>query len=219
MRLLLVEDDPRIAAPLVDALGESGHRVTWAQDGHSGLENARAGEFDALILDVMLPGLDGFALARALRAEGVSTPILFLTARGDLADRVEGLDLGGDAYLVKPFALAELKATLRALTRRGSEVAGATVQFSDGRGELRTATRRVTWDSQEVGLTGREYDLLETMLRAQARWFTRQELLDRVWGPDFFGEPRVVDVYVRYLRQKLADAAIQSMRGRGYRVC
>lgn len=219
MRLLLVEDDPRIATPLADALGESGHRVTWVQDGRSGLESARAGEFDALILDVMLPGLDGFALARALRAEGVTTPILFLTARGELADRVEGLDLGGDAYLVKPFALAELKATLRALTRRGSEVVGSTVPFSDGRGELRTATRRVTWDHKEVGLTGREYDLLETMLRAPERWFTRQELLDRVWGPDFFGEPRVVDVYVRYLRQKLADSAIQSMRGRGYRVC
>jgi len=219
MRLLLVEDDPRIATPLADALGESGHRVTWVQDGRSGLENARAGEFDALILDVMLPGLDGFALARALRAEGVTTPILFLTARGELADRIEGLDLGGDAYLVKPFALAELKATLRALTRRGSEMAGTTVLFSDGRGELNTATRQVTWDHKEVGLTGREYDLLETMLRAPERWFTRQELLTRVWGPDFFGEPRVVDVYVRYLRQKLADSAIQSMRGRGYRVC
>jgi DNA-binding response OmpR family regulator len=219
MRLLLVEDDPRIATPLADALGESGHRVTWVQDGHSGLASARAGEFDALILDVMVPGLDGFALARALRAEGVSTPILFLTARGELADRVEGLDLGGDAYLVKPFALAELKATLRALARRGSEVAGSTVLFSDGRGELKPATRQVTWDHEEVGLTGREYDLLETMLRAPARWFTRQELLNRVWGPDFFGEPRVVDVYVRYLRQKLADSAIQSMRGRGYRVC
>lgn len=219
MRLLLVEDDPRIAAPLIDALGETGHKLTWAKDGRSGLESARAGEFDALILDVMLPGLDGFALARALRLEGITTPILFLTARGELADRVEGLDLGGDAYLVKPFALAELQATLRALTRRGSELTGATVLFADGRGELRTATRSVTWDAKEVGLTGREYDLLEAMLRAPKRWFTRQELLDRVWGPDFFGEPRVVDVYVRYLRQKLADSAIQSMRGRGYRMC
>ena len=116
MRLLLVEDDTRIAAPLVAALEEGGHRVTWATDGQGGLELARAGGFDTLILDVMLPGLDGFDLARTLRAEGVAVPILFLTARGDLADRVTGLDLGGDAYLVKPFALAELKATLRAAT-------------------------------------------------------------------------------------------------------
>lgn len=219
MRLLLVEDDPRIAAPLLAALEEDGFRVTWVEDGPTGLENARAGGYDALVLDVMLPGLDGFEVARTLRAERVSTPILFLTARGELTDRVEGLDLGGDAYLVKPFALAELKATLRALTRRGTDLTAPTVTFACGRGELRTTTRRVAWDGAEVGLTGREYDLLETMLRAPERWFTRQELLDRVWGPDFFGEPRIVDVYVRYLRQKLADTAVESMRGRGYRMC
>lgn len=219
MRLLLVEDDARIAAPLVGALEESGYSLTWAEDGVSGLETARAGGFDVLILDVMLPGMDGFALARALRSEGVTAPILFLTARGELADRVEGLDLGGDAYLAKPFALAELKATLRALARRGTEVAPSRVSFAGGRGELLGDDRRVMWDGNEVALTGREYDLLAVLLRAPERWFTRQELLDRVWGPDFFGEPRVVDVYVRYLRQKLADSAVESMRGRGYRVC
>lgn len=219
MRLLLVEDDPRIAAPLLAALQEDGFRVTWVEEGRAGLETARAGGYDALILDVMLPMLDGFEVARTLRAEGISTPVLFLTARGELSDRVEGLDLGGDAYLVKPFALAELKATLRALTRRGSDLTAPTILFAGGRGELRTTTRRVAWDGAEVGLTGREYELLETMLRAPERWFTRQELLDRVWGPDFFGEPRIVDVYVRYLRQKLADTAVESMRGRGYRVC
>jgi len=217
LRLLLVEDDTRIAAPLVAALEEGGHRVTWATDGQGGLELARAGGFDTLILDVMLPGLDGFDLARTLRAEGVAVPILFLTARGDLADRVTGLDLGGDAYLVKPFALAELKATLRALSRRASDVTRSSIGFGDGRGELDTVSRKVSWDGREVALTGREYDLLEALLHAPARWFTRQELLDRVWGPDFFGEPRVVDVYVRYLRQKLDDSVVQSMRGRGYR--
>lgn len=218
MRLLLVEDDRRIAAPLVAALEEAGHRVTWVEDGLGGLELARAGEFDALILDVMLPGLDGFELARTLRAESIGSPILFLTARGELTDRVAGLDLGGDAYLVKPFALAELKATLRALSRRGSDVAQSSIGFAGGHGELDTVARRVRWDGQEVALTGREYDLLEALLHAPERWFTRQELLDRVWGPDFFGEPRVVDVYVRYLRQKLDDSVVESMRGRGYRV-
>lgn len=156
MRLLLVEDDPRIAAPLVDALEEGGYRVTWASDGPSGLELARAGEYDALILDVMLPGLDGFALARTLRSTHVTSPILFLTARGELADRVEGLDLGGDAYLVKPFALAELKATLRALIRRGTDITPTSVKFAGGRGELLTTARRVLWDGHEVTLTGRE---------------------------------------------------------------
>lgn len=217
MRLLLVEDDTRIGGPLVAALEEAGHRVQWAEDGLAGLELARAGDYDALILDVMLPGLDGFGLASRLRGGGVATPILFLTARGEVADRVEGLDLGGDAYIVKPFALAELKATLRALARRGSEVARSSTAFAAGRGLLDTAARRVVWDGQEVTLTGREYDLLEALLRAPERWFSRQELLDRVWGTDFFGEPRVVDVYVRYLRQKLADSVIESMRGRGYR--
>lgn len=217
MRLLLVEDDTRIGGPLVAALEEAGHRVQWAEDGLAGLELARAGDYDALILDVMLPGLDGFGLASRLRGGGVTTPILFLTARGEVADRVEGLDLGGDAYIVKPFALAELKATLRALARRGSEVARSSTAFAAGRGLLDTAARRVVWDGQEVTLTGREYDLLEALLRAPERWFSRQELLDRVWGTDFFGEPRVVDVYVRYLRQKLADSVVESMRGRGYR--
>lgn len=217
MRLLLVEDDARIAGPLVSALEESGHRVTWAEDGQAGLELGRAGEFDALILDVMLPSLDGFSLARKLRQEGVASPILFLTARGEVSDRVAGLDLGGDAYLVKPFSLAELKATLRALLRRGSDMVQSSTPFAGGRGDLNTQARRVLWDGQEVALTGREYELLEALLRAPDRWFTRQELLDRVWGPDFFGEPRVVDVYVRYLRQKLDDSVVQSMRGRGYR--
>lgn len=217
MRFLLVEDDTRIGTPLVSALEEAGHRVAWAEDGPGGLELARAGEYDALILDVMLPGLDGFELARTLRAEGVASPIVFLTARGELADRVAGLDLGGDAYLVKPFALAELKATLRAVSRRASDVTHSSLAFGGGRGVLDTVSRRVLWDGREVTLTGREYDLLEALLHAPERWFTRQELLDRVWGPDFFGEPRVVDVYVRYLRQKLDDSAVQSMRGRGYR--
>ncbi len=218
MRLLLVEDDPRIAAPLLTALEESGYHVTWNSDGPTGLESARAGDFDTVILDVMLPGLDGFELSRQLRSEGVTTPIVFLTARGALEDRVAGLDLGGDAFLVKPFALSELQATLRALVRRSLERATDDVSFAEGRGTLVTKSRQVLWDGAEVGLTGREFDLLEALLRAPQRWFTRQELLDRVWGPDFFGEPRVVDVYVRYLRQKLSDSAVESARGRGYRV-
>lgn len=218
MRLLIVEDDARIAEPLLQGLTEAGHHVTWAADGAAGLGDARAGAFDVVVLDVMLPGIDGFDLARTLRDEGIATPIVFLTARGTVDDRVQGLDLGGDAYLVKPFDLDELLATLRAVARRGEGATAAKVTFAAGRGSLDTRTRTVTLDGRDVVLTGREQDLLEALLRSPGRWFTREELLDRVWGSDFFGEPRVVDVYVRYLRKKLGDDAIDSARGRGYRV-
>ena len=218
MRLLIVEDDARIAEPLLQGLGEAGHHVTWAADGSTGLGDARAGTFDVLVLDVMLPGVDGFDLARTLRDEGATTPIVFLTARGTVDDRVQGLDLGGDAYLVKPFDLDELLATLRAVARRSEGATAARVAFAGGRGALDTRSRTVTLDGRDVVLTGREQDLLEALLRSPGRWFTREELLDRVWGSDFFGEPRVVDVYVRYLRKKLGDEAIESARGRGYRI-
>ncbi|GBF07909.1 response regulator [Deinococcus aerius] len=218
MRLLFVEDDPRIAQPTLGALREAGYAATWRQTGPEGLEEALLGEYPLIVLDVMLPGLDGFSVARELRGAGVDAGILFLTARGELSDRVEGLDLGGDAYLVKPFAVPELLATLRALTRRERGQGTPRVVFAGGRGVLDTVARTVTWDGQEVAVTAREYALLEALARSPDRWFTREELLDRVWGPDFGGEARIVDVYVRYLRRKLAPGAISSERGRGYRV-
>ena len=218
MRLLLVEDDPRIAEPTVAALREAGYAVTWRQTGPEGLEEALLGEYPLIVLDVMLPGMDGFTVAREVRAAGVGAAILFLTARGELGDRVQGLDLGGDAYLVKPFALPELLATLRALSRRERGQAAARVAFAGGRGLLDTVARTASWDGQEAAVTAREYALLETLALAPDRWLTREELLDRVWGPDFGGEARIVDVYVRYLRRKLAPEAISSERGRGYRV-
>ncbi|WP_221090501.1 response regulator transcription factor [Deinococcus aquaedulcis] len=218
MRLLLVEDDARIAQPTASALREAGYAVTWAQTGPEGLEQAALGDFPLVVLDVMLPGMDGFAVARELRAQGSAAAILFLTARGELTDRVEGLDLGGDAYLVKPFAMPELLATLRALSRRERGQGAPRVAFAAGRGLLDTVARTVGWDGQEVAVTGREYALLETLALAPERWFTREDLIDRVWGPGFEGEARIVDVYVRYVRRKLAPEAISSERGRGYRV-
>ncbi|WP_414657567.1 response regulator transcription factor [Deinococcus sp. VB343] len=218
MRLLFVEDDPRIAEPTLSALREAGYAVTWAQAGDEGLEAAMLGEFPLIVLDVMLPGLGGFEVARQLRAAGVDSPILFLTARGEVSDRVEGLDLGGDAYMVKPFAMPELLANLRALARRERGQSAPRSSFAAGRGGLDTVARTVTWDGQEVAVTGREYDLLSVLALAPERWLTREELLDRVWGPEFEGEARIVDVYVRYLRRKLAPEAISSERGRGYRV-
>ena len=217
MRLLLVEDDARIAQPTARALTDAGHEVRLEVDGVRGLAAARAGGFAALLLDVMLPGVGGFELARRLRAEGEDTPIVFLTARGDLEDRVEGLDLGGDAYLVKPFELPELLATLRAVVRRGEGVRSARVAFG-GEGLLDARHRQVWWRGDAVGLTAREYALLETLALSRGRWFTRAELLSRVWGPDFAGEARVVDVYVSYLRRKLAPEALASSRGLGYRI-
>lgn len=218
MRLLLVEDDARIAEPTVGALREAGYAVTWEATGTGGLEAAMLGDYPLIILDVMLPGMDGFEIARELRENAVESAILFLTARGELSDRVEGLDLGGDAYLVKPFAMPELLATLRALSRRERGQSAPSVTFSAGRGTLDTVARTVTWDGQEIAVTGREYALLESLALAPERWFTREELLDRVWGPEFDGEARIVDVYVRYVRRKLDQDAITSERGRGYRV-
>lgn len=218
VRLLLVEDDPRIALPTARALADAGHEVKVEPDGVRGLTQARSGGYDALLLDVMLPGLDGFELARTLRAEGAEVPIVFLTARGALHDRVDGLDLGGDAYLVKPFELPELLATLRAVVRRGEGVRSARVAFGGGTGLLDARHRQVWWQGQVVGFTAREYALLEVLVLSQGRWFTREELVTRVWGPDFGGEARVVDVYVSYLRRKLAADVLVSSRGLGYRV-
>ncbi|MDB5046362.1 MAG: response regulator [Deinococcus sp.] len=218
MRLLLVEDDPRIAEPTREALREAGYVVTWAQTGPEGLEAAMLGDYALLILDVMLPGMDGFEVARQLRGAEVDSAILFLTARGELGDRVQGLDLGGDAYLVKPFAMPELLATLRALSRRERGQGAPRLAFAAGRGVVDTVARTVAWDGEEVAVTGREYALIEVLALAPERWFTREELLDRVWGPEFEGEARIVDVYVRYVRRKLAQEVISSERGRGYRV-
>lgn len=218
MRLLLIEDDLRIARPTVRALGDVGHDVQLETDGLLGLAAAHAGAYDALLLDVMLPGLDGFELTKRLRREGTFTPIIFLTARSALDDRVEGLDIGGDAYLVKPFELPELFATLRAVVRRGEVVRSARVEFGDGAGLLDARQRQVWWQGQVVGFTAREYALLETLVLSRGRWFTREELLARVWGPDFGGAARVVDVYVSYVRRKLSAEVLLSSRGLGYRV-
>ncbi|ADV67142.1 response regulator transcription factor [Deinococcus maricopensis] len=218
MRLLLVEDDARLARPIIDTLTEAGYDVTWRADGDAGLHEALLGAYPLIILDVMLPHRDGFSVAHALRDAGSDAGLLFLTARGELPDRVQGLDVGGDAYLVKPFETPELLATLRALARRDARGRAATLTFAAGRGRLDQRARTVTWDGAEASVTAREYALLETLALAPGRWFTREALVDRIWGAEFGGEARIVDVYVRYLRRKLAPEAIASERGRGYRV-
>lgn len=219
MRLLLLEDDRRIAEPTRDALKEAGYDVTWVTKGDEALKKAVMGDFPLAVLDVMVPGdLNGFEVAAGMREAGLETAILFLTARTEVEDRVHGLDLGGDAYLTKPFAMPEVLATLRALARRERGQSAPVLHFAEERGTLDTVARTVTWDGEEVAVTGREYALLEALTLSPERWFTREELLDRVWGTDFQGEARIVDVYVRYVRRKLAPEAISSERGRGYRV-
>lgn len=216
MRLLLIEDDWRIAHPTLQALTDAGHEMTFAADGLRGLALAQSGDHDVLLLDIMLPGCSGFEIARTLRAQGQQTPIIFLTARSELQDRVDGLDLGGDAYLVKPIELPELHATLRAVVRRGVSALSAQVSFGQHLGLLNTRDRQVWWRGELVGCTAREYALLETLVLARGRWFTRDELLTRVWGPEFEGNIRVVDVYVSYLRRKLEQGALLTSRGMGY---
>ncbi len=218
MRLLLVEDDLRIAQPTARALTDVGHTVRLEQSGARGLAAAQEGAYDVLLLDVMLPELSGFEITRRLRAAGLKTPVVFLSARSALDDRVEGLDIGGDAYLIKPFELPELFATLRAVVRRGEAARSAQMEFGDGDGLLDARQRQVWWRGEAVGFTAREYALLETLVLSRGRWFTREELLSRVWGPDFGGAARVVDVYVSYVRRKLGAEVLHSSRGLGYRV-
>ena len=218
MRLLLVEDDLRIAQPTARALSDAGHTVRLEQSGARGLAAAQSGAYDALLLDVMLPELSGFEVTRRLRAAGLKTPVVFLSARSALDDRVERLDIGGDAYLIKPFELPELFATLRAVVRRGEAARSAQMEFGDGDGLLDARQRQVWWRGETVGFTAREYALLETLVLSRGRWFTREELLSRVWGPDFGGAARVVDVYVSYVRRKLCAEVLLSSRGLGYRV-
>lgn len=218
MRILVAEDDHRIAEPLLSILGEEGHQVDHAAEGESALEQGMLNDYDAILLDVMMPKLDGFEVARILRENEVDTPIVFVTARGEVDDRVQGLDTGGDAYLVKPFDVPELLAVLRAVVRRRGEQISSVVRFADDRIAYDGANRSVLVDGEREVLTARELDVLETLLHVQGRWCTREDILDRAWGPSFEGQARIVDVYVRYLRRKLGDEVIESERGRGYRI-
>lgn len=219
MRVLVVEDEPAILAFVRQGLAESGYAVDVAGDGRTGLDFALAADYDLLILDVMLPGLSGLALLRELRRRGHKTPALLLTARGQIDDRVAGLDAGADDYLVKPFAFAELLARLRALLRRPPLATGTVL--SAGPVAMDTATRRVTRDGRLVDLSPREFAVLEYLLRHPGQVLTRTQIGEHVWNFDFLNESNVVDVYVGYLRRKLESdgrTLIHTVRGVGYRL-
>ncbi len=220
MRLLLIEDDRKLADLLAMRLRKEGHEADACYDGVEGLERAASGAYDAAVVDVMLPGLDGMALTRELRASGIALPILLLTARDTVEDRVSGLRGGADDYLVKPFAFAELLARIETITRRTETTPSGAEVLSYGPVTLDAAARRVRVQGREVELTAKEFDLLECLMRNAGRVMSRLQLKEEVWDFAFDAQTKVVDLYVHYLRKKLGPEGdiIQTVRGVGYAV-
>src|SRR6266851_8876374 len=216
--VLVVDDDQRIASAIRRALIYEGYQVEVARDGPVALTHVRERAPDLMILDVMLPGLDGMEVARRLQAGGGEFPILMLTAKDGTSDRVRGLDAGADDYLVKPFAYEELLARVRALLRRRAPRARRTLRYADVVMDL--ATREVRRQDQLISTTAKEFDLLQHFMRNPGQVLRREQLLDAVWGFDFGASSNVVDVYVGYVRQKLEQGGrprlLQTVRGVGY---
>jgi two-component system OmpR family response regulator len=220
VRILVVEDEPKMARLLQRGLAEHGHVVEVAESGEDALWAASEGDFDAVLLDVMLPGASGFDVCRMLRRRQVWTPVLMLTARTDITDRVHGLDAGADDYLSKPFSLEELLARLRALARRGPVARPVLVAVGDL--VLDPAARRVWRAGTEVSLSAKEFTLLEAFMRRPGQVLSRGQLLDRAWDVAFDNRSNVVDVYVRQLREKIdrpfGRSSLETVRGVGYRL-
>jgi two-component system, OmpR family, response regulator len=220
VRILIVEDEVKLAALIRRGLTEEAHAADIAATGEDALWMARSTEYDAIVLDLMLPGVTGLDVCRSLRSDGVWSPILMLTARDGIEDRIGGLDAGADDYLTKPFAFAELLARLRALARRGAPERPAVLVV----GELRLdpATRRVWRADSEVELSRKEFALLETFMRRPGRVLSRFDLLEHAWDYDYENRSNVVDVYVRYLREKIdrpfGRESLETVRGAGYRL-
>ena len=220
MRVLVVEDEVRMAGVLQRALKEEGHAVDVAGDGPQGLWLATENQYAAIVLDVMLPGLDGFELCRRLRESGAWAPVLILTARDGVTDRVRGLDAGADDYLVKPFSLMELAARLRALARRDGRV--RTPVLIEGDLRLDPAAKRAWRAGTELHLSPKEYSLLEFFLRHPGQVLTRSQIIEAVWDFAYDGGSNVVDQYVNYLRRKIdgpfGRRDLETVRGMGYRL-
>jgi two-component system, OmpR family, response regulator len=220
MRLLVVEDEQRLAAGLRKGLEAEGFAVDVVHNGTDGIWMARENPFDAIILDVMLPGANGYQVCRTLRSEGNWTPILMLTAKDGVWDEVEGLDTGADDYLTKPFSYAVLIARLRVLRRRGARARPTVLEAGDLR--LDPATRRVWLLGEQIDLTRREFAILEYFMHHSDEVLAKRDILDHVWDFDFDGDPNIVEVYVRRLRIKLPRPGdgplIETVRGAGYRL-
>ena len=216
MRVLVIEDEPKMADLLKRGLEEEGFQADVAYDGDNGLRAGKENKFDLIILDVTLPGLDGFAVARELRAANVKTPILMLTARDSTEMKVQGLDSGADDYVTKPFAFAELLARIRALLRRAEDV----TKLQIGDLVLDLIQRKVTRGGEEVQLTGKEFNLLEFFMRHPDKILSREMLSEKVWHETFDALTNVIDVYINYLRNKIdrnrEPKLIHTIRGTGY---
>lgn len=214
MRLLLVEDDPEVGALVKEALEAESYALDWAKDGLEATSFIQIYPYDLVVLDGMLPGLDGFEVLHILRSSKNLVPVLMLTARDGLEDRVKGLELGADDYLTKPFALAELRARVRALLRRSAGAADNLLEV--GRLKLDLSSRLAWWSGESLGLSGREYGLLEFLALHAGGYYPREILMEHVWPGDSSVGARVVDTYIRYLRRKLGDDAIETVKGLGY---
>jgi two-component system OmpR family response regulator len=220
MRLLVVEDEPKLGALIARALRAEGHAVDLSETGEDALWRAGSVAYDAIVLDIGLPGIDGYETCRRLRTDGVWAPVLMLTARDAIEDRVEGLDVGADDYLVKPFSFAELTARLRALVRRGARERPTVLEV----GELRLdPARRQAWRGDHpLALSTKEYALLEAFMRRPGEVLSRFALIERVWDESYEQRSNIVDAYVRLLRDKIdrpfGTDSIETVRGVGYRL-
>jgi DNA-binding response OmpR family regulator len=220
VRLLLVEDEERMAAAIVDGLGAEGFTVDAVRNGAEGLWHAIEGQYAAIVLDILLPDMNGYEICAALRARKIWVPILMLTAKDGEYDEARALDTGADDFLSKPFSYVVLVARLRALVRRGAGPRPAVLCVDDL--ELDPTTRRCRRAGQDISLTPREFALLEALMRSRGEVVSKQKILDEVWGLDFQGAPNVVEVYVGYLRRKIdtpfGRSSLETLRGVGYRL-
>lgn len=219
-KILIVEDENKIARFVELELKYEGYEVEIAGDGRQGLEKAMHDDIDLVILDIMLPGLSGIEVCRRVRQEGKQVPIIMLTAKDDVTDKVAGLDMGADDYMTKPFAIEELLARIRVALNRHTNVGAKIETLQYGKLVVNLSSHMVTYNKEEITLTKKEFQLLEYLLRNRNIAMTREQLLNNVWDYEYLGDTNVVDVYVRYLRQKIDDRygihLISTVRGVGY---
>jgi DNA-binding response OmpR family regulator len=222
MHILVVEDEKRLAFLLRRVLLEERHTVDLAHDGHAGLDLAESGTYDVVVLDVMLPGIDGIEICRQMRADGVMSPVLMLTARGAVEDRVVGLNVGADDYLTKPFAMEELLARINSLLRRRDRSFEATPQLTIGDLTLDLVRHEARRAGRVIELTAKEFALLEYLMRHPGQALTRTQIIDAVWRYDLEALSNVVDIYIHYLRDKIdtgfSRSLIKTVRGMGYKI-
>ena len=217
-RILIVEDEERIASFVAKGLAADGHRPTTVTDGREGLDQALSGDFDLMVLDIGLPGLDGFEVLDQLRSQGSKLPVIVLTARDSVTDTVSALEGGADDYMPKPFRFAELLARIRLRLRQGNDSGSGREDVLEAAGvQLDVRTRRATVGGRELELSAREFALAETLMVNAGQVLSREQLLDKVWGFDFDPGSNVVDVYIGYLRKKVGATTIATVRGMGYR--